>query len=69
MIKLHKPNITYRQFCLIQNSWMDLWTTDNEKKVIASMHPKTSSKLERVEILENGKEKITLIWTNTKGEK
>ena len=69
MIKLHKPKITYRQFCLIQNSWMDLWTSDNEKKVIASMQPKISSKLERVEILENGKEERTLIWTNNKGEK
>tara|TARA_R100000655_G_scaffold42508_1_gene78524 strand:- start:595 stop:741 length:147 start_codon:yes stop_codon:yes gene_type:complete len=48
---------------------MDLWTSDNEKKVIASMQPKISSKLERVEILENGKEERTLIWTNNKGEK
>tara|TARA_R100000908_G_C3725755_1_gene126878 strand:- start:527 stop:736 length:210 start_codon:yes stop_codon:yes gene_type:complete len=69
MIKLHKPKITYRQFDLFQNSWIDLWTSDNEKKVIASMHPKISSKLERVEILENGKEERTLIWTNNKGEK
>tara|TARA_Y100000114_G_C11697788_1_gene296887 strand:- start:573 stop:788 length:216 start_codon:yes stop_codon:yes gene_type:complete len=61
---LKKPKITYRQFCLIQNSWIDLWTLDDEEEVIASMHPKVSSKLERVEILENGKEKRTLIWTN-----
>ena len=61
---LKKPKITYRQFCLIQNSWIDLWTLDDEEEVIASMHPKISSKLERVEILENGKEKRTLIWTN-----
>ena len=61
---LKKPKITYRQFCLIQNSWIDLGTLDDEEEVIASMHPKVSSKLERVEILENGKEKRTLIWTN-----
>lgn len=61
---LKKPKITYRQFCLIQNSWIDLWTLDDEEEVIASMHPKVSSKLERVEILENGEEKRTLIWTN-----
>ena len=47
---LKKPKITYRQFCLIQNSWIDLWTLDDEEEVIASMHPKVSSKLERVEI-------------------
>ena len=40
---------------------------DDEEEVIASMHPKVSSKLERVEILENGEEKTTLIWTNKKG--
>ena len=61
---LKKPKITYRQFCLIQNSWIDLWDTDSEENIIADMHPNLFSKLERVEILENGKEKRTLIWTN-----
>ena len=69
IVKLNKPKISYRQFDLFQNSWVDLWTPDNEEKVIASMHPKISSKLERVEILENGKEERTLIWTNKKGKK
>ncbi len=66
-VRIYKPTISYRQFCLLQNSWIDLWTLDDEEEVIASMHPKVSSKLERVEILENGEEKTTLIWTNKKG--
>ncbi len=61
---LKKPKTTYRQFCLIQNCWMDLWDADSEENIIAGMHPNLFSKLERVEILENGKEKRTLIWTN-----
>tara|TARA_Y100001951_G_C11100269_1_gene161635 strand:- start:191 stop:334 length:144 start_codon:yes stop_codon:yes gene_type:complete len=43
---------------------MDLWDADSEENIIAGMHPNLFSKLERVEILENGKEKRTLIWTN-----
>tara|TARA_R100000654_G_scaffold51707_2_gene77824 strand:- start:285 stop:428 length:144 start_codon:yes stop_codon:yes gene_type:complete len=43
---------------------MDLWDADSEENIIADMHPNLFSKLERVEILENGKEKRTLIWTN-----
>jgi hypothetical protein len=61
---LKKPKITYRQFCLIQNSWMDLWTDENEEDVIKSMHPKTSSQLIKVITDESGKENITLLWTN-----
>ena len=67
--RLHKPKITYRQFDLFQNSWIELWTLDDEEKVIASMHPKISSKLERVVMNEDGKEVRTLIWTNKKGGK
>ena len=33
------------------------------------MHPKISSKLERVVMNEDGKEVRTLIWTNKKGGK
>ena len=47
-VRIYKPTISYRQFCLLQNSWIDLWTLDDEEEVIASMHPKVSSKLERV---------------------
>jgi len=61
---LKKPKITYRQFCLFQNCWMDLWTDENEEDVIKSMHPKTSSQLIKVITDENGKENITLLWTN-----
>jgi hypothetical protein len=63
-LTLKKPKITYRQFCLIENNWMDLWTDENEEDVIKSMHPKTSSKLLKVFTDENGKENTTLLWTN-----
>jgi len=63
-IILNKPKVTYRQFCLIQNDWIELWTSDNEQEVISSMHPKLQSKLEKVVITESGKEETTLLWTN-----
>ena len=32
-VRIYKPTISYRQFCLLQNSWIDLWTLDDEEEV------------------------------------
>jgi len=62
--KINKPSVTYRQFCLIQNIWVDLWTIDNEQKIISKMHPKLHSKLERIITKENGVKDVTTLWTS-----
>jgi len=60
--RIKKPNITYRQFCLIQNIWVELLTTDNEEKIISKMHPKLHSKLERIVTKKDGTKDVTTLW-------
>ena len=60
-MKIALPKTYYRKFCLIQEAWIDLYNfTDKQLKM--EMNPLDTDKLEKVEILKNGKKRLTLIW-------
>jgi len=62
-LRIHKPKVSYREFCLFQNSWIDLWTTEDEQDLIKSMNPELQSKLLKVVTDDNGNEETTVIWS------